>query len=180
MPVNQPSQKLCLSWQLCKCFSLWSHFTSCNRSCSFRFGTQCRSTLVTQRKTDRPRYIGSKRQHHIQGVQRCALATFIMLTHHRRRRVAGEGRRVVASPCPRSTARLQRSPIGRVESFRSWLSHLFCGRPGGRRHERSGGQLSDTLMWSWRAMFAGVTSSSRAACPNTEMSRRDRRWYCPL
>ena len=133
-----------------------------------------------ERQTDRPCYIGSKRQHHIQGVQRCALATFIMLTHHRRRRVAGEGRRVVASPCPRSTARLQRSPIGRVESFRSWLSHLFCGRPGGRRHERSGGQLSDTLMWSWRAMFAGVTSSSRAACPNTEMSRRDRRWYCPL
>jgi len=25
MTVNQPSQKLCLSWQLCKCFSLWSN-----------------------------------------------------------------------------------------------------------------------------------------------------------
>jgi len=25
-------------------------------------------------------------------------------------------------------------------------------------------------------MFAGVTSSSRATCPNTEMRRRDRRW----
>jgi len=45
--------------------------------------------------------------------------------HHRHRRVAGEGRRVVAPPCPRSTARLQRSPVGRVESFRSWSSHLF-------------------------------------------------------
>ena len=31
-------------------------------------------------------------------------------------------------------------------------------------------------MWSWRAMFAGVMSSSRATCPNTEMRRRDRRW----
>ena len=25
-------------------------------------------------------------------------------------------------------------------------------------------------------MFAGVSSSSRATCPNTEMRRRDRRW----
>jgi len=25
-------------------------------------------------------------------------------------------------------------------------------------------------------MFTGVTSSSRATCPNTEMRRRDRRW----
>ena len=25
-------------------------------------------------------------------------------------------------------------------------------------------------------MFAGVTSSGRATCPNTEMRRRDRRW----
>ena len=33
--------------------------------------------------------------------------------------------------CPRSTARLQRSPVGRVESFRSWTSHLF--RPRNRR-----------------------------------------------
>ena len=32
--------------------------------------------------------------------------------HHRRGRVAGDGRRVVAPPCPRSTARLQRSPVG--------------------------------------------------------------------
>ena len=86
-------------------------------------------------------------------------------------RVAGEGHRVVAPPCPRSTARLQSSPIGRVESFRSWSSHLFRGRPCGRRHVRSGGRLSDTLMWSWRAMFAGESSSSRATCPNTEMRR---------
>jgi len=63
-----------------------------------------------------------------------------------RRRVAGEGRRVVAPPWP--TTRLQRSPVGRVESCRSWSSHLFRGRPGGRRHVRSGGRLSDTLMWS--------------------------------
>ena len=66
---------------------------------------------------------------------------------------------------------LQISPIGRVESFRSWSSHLFRGRPCGRRHVRSGGRLSDTLMWSWRAMFAGESSSSRATCPNTEMRR---------
>jgi len=59
--------------------------------------------------------------------------------HHRRCRVA-DGRRVVAPPCPRSTARLQSSPIGRVESFRSWSSHLFRGRAGGRRHVRSGGR----------------------------------------
>jgi len=26
-------------------------------------------------------------------------------------------------------------------------------------------------------MFAGVTSSSRATCPNTEMRRRDMRWH---
>jgi len=78
--------------------------------------------------------------------------------------------------CPQSTARLQRSPVGRVESFHSWSSHLFRGRPGGQRHVRSGGWLSDTLTWSWRAMFAGVTSSSRATCPNTEMRRQDRRW----
>ena len=95
--------------------------------------------------------------------------------HHHQFHVADEGRRVVAPPCPRSTARLQRSPIGRVESFRSWSTHLFRGRPGGRRHVRSGGRLS-TLMWSWRAMFAGVTSPSRATCPNTEMRRLDRRW----
>ena len=53
--------------------------------------------------------------------------------HHHHVRVAGEGRRVVAPPCQRSTARLQSSPIGRVESFRSWSSHLFRGRPGERR-----------------------------------------------
>ena len=34
---------------------------------------------------------------------------------------------------------------GRVESFRSWSSQLFRGRPGGRRHVRSAGPLSDTL-----------------------------------
>ena len=68
--------------------------------------------------------------------------------HHHHGRVTGDGRRVVTPPCPRSTARLQRSPVGRVESFRSWSSHLFRGRPGGRRHVRSGGRLSGTLMWS--------------------------------
>jgi len=70
---------------------------------------------------------------------------------------------------------IQRSPVKRVESFRSWSNHLFSGRPGGRRYVRSGGRLSDTLMWSWRAMFAGVSSSSRATCPNTKMRRRERR-----
>jgi len=37
--------------------------------------------------------------------------------HHRKVRVANEGRRVVAPSCPRSTARLQRSPVGRVSRF---------------------------------------------------------------
>ena len=72
--------------------------------------------------------------------------------HHHHGRVAGEGRgegrRDVAPPCPRPTARLQSSPIGRVKSFRSWSNHLFRGRPDGRRHVRPGGRLSDTLMWS--------------------------------
>ena len=100
--------------------------------------------------------------------QSCCLATVISASanhlqvihnhhhhhHHHHVRVAGEGRRVVAPPCPRSTARLQSSPVGRVESFRSWSSQLFRGRPGGRRHVQSGGRLSDTLMWSRRAMFA--------------------------
>jgi len=62
-----------------------------------------------------------------------------------------------------------------VKSFHSWSSHLFCGPSGGRCHLRSG-RLSDTLMWSWRAMFAGVLSSSRATCQNTETRQRDRRW----
>ena len=72
--------------------------------------------------------------------------------HDHHVRVAGEGRCVVAPTCPPSTARLQGSPIGRVESFRSWSSHLFRGRLG------------------------PGPSSSRATCPNTEMRRRDRRW----
>ena len=46
--------------------------------------------------------------------------------HHHHVRVAGEGRRVVAPPCPRSSARLQRSPIGWVESSRSWSSHFLA------------------------------------------------------
>jgi len=48
----------------------------------------------------------------------------------------------------------------------------------GRRvvHTPACPRLSDTLMWSWRAMFAGVPSSSRATYANTEMRRRDRRW----
>jgi len=100
------------------------------------------------------------------------LVTYLSGYH---RHIAGEGHCVIAAPCPWSTARLQRSPIGCVESFHSWLSHLFRGRPGGRRHVRSRGRLSDTLMWSRRAMFAGVLSS-RATFPSTEMCRRDRRW----
>ena len=108
-----------------------------------------------------------------EGRRCCSRAVVSSLHHQHHVRVADEGRRVVAPPCPRSTARLRRSPIGRVESFRSWSSHLFRGRPGGRRHVRSGGRLSDTLMWSWRAMCAGVSSSSRATCPITEMHRRD-------
>jgi len=53
--------------------------------------------------------------------------------HHHHGRVAGEGRRVVAPPCPRSTARFQRSPLGRVESFRSWSS---IQRPNVHKIER--------------------------------------------
>jgi len=48
------------------------------------------------------------------------------------------------------------SQKGGIVSY-SWSSHLFRGR----RHVQSGGQLSDTLMWSWRATFADVSSSSR-------------------
>jgi len=73
--------------------------------------------------------------------------------HHHHVRAAGEGRCVVA-PCTMSTVD-STSPelsIGRVESFRSWSSHLFRGR------------------------LAAGPSSSRATCPNTEMRRRDRRW----
>ena len=40
--------------------------------------------------------------------------------------------------------------MGRVESLRNWSSHLFRGQPGGRRHVRSGGRLSDVFSWSWR------------------------------
>ena len=105
---------------------------------------------------------------------RWMLTVIISCDHHRH--VAGEGCRVVASPCPWSTARLLRSPVGWVESYHSWSSHLFCGRPRGRRHMRSGGRLSVKLMWSWRAMFAGVSSSSQATCPNTEI-RYDTRCY---
>jgi len=47
-----------------------------------------------------------------------------------------------------STPHLQRSPMEQVESFRSWSSHLFRGRPGGWRHVQLGGRFSDTLMWS--------------------------------
>ena len=46
--------------------------------------------------------------------------------HHHYVRVVSEGRRVVAPPCPRSTARLQRSPIGRVESFLSLAGRATC------------------------------------------------------
>jgi len=42
------------------------------------------------------------------------LRNCLCLYHHHQFHVADEGRRVVAPPCPRSTARLQRSPIGRV------------------------------------------------------------------
>ena len=87
---------------------------------------------------------------------------------HHHGRVAGEGRRVVAPPCPRSTARLQRSPIGRVKSFHSWSSHLFRGRPNRLCHMRSGGRLNDTKSHVCRCL-----SSSQATCPNTEMRRRD-------
>ena len=69
--------------------------------------------------------------------------------HHHHVRVAGEGRRVVAPPCPRSTARLQSSPVGRVESFRSWSSHLFqvgvatCGR-----------EVGWAIRWCWYTISA--------------------------
>ena len=76
------------------------------------------------------------------------LLTSVLLYHHHHGRVAGEGCRVVAPPCPRSTTCLQRSPVRRVELIRSWSSHLFRGRPGRRRHVRSGGRLSDKFTWT--------------------------------
>ena len=66
--------------------------------------------------------------------------------HHHHGRVAGEGCRVVPPPCPWLTARLQSSPIGHVESFCSWSSHLFCGRPGGRRHVQSEGKQGTQIV----------------------------------
>ena len=50
--------------------------------------------------------------------------------HHHQVRAAGERRRVVAPPCPRSTARLQSSPVGRVESFRGCATTMLS------RHSR--------------------------------------------
>ena len=38
---------------------------------------------------------------------------------------------------------IEKSPVGRVGSFRSWSSYLFRGRPGGRHHVWSRGRLSD-------------------------------------
>jgi len=82
-------------------------------------------------------------------ISKMPLSHIYIIINHHHGRIAGEVRRVVAPPCPRSTARLQSSPVGRrVESFRSWSSQLFRGRPGARRHVRSGGRLSDTLMCS--------------------------------
>ena len=49
----------------------------------------------------------------------------VVIHHHHHRPHSQRGHRIIALPRPRSTACLQRSPIGRVESFRSWLSHLF-------------------------------------------------------
>ena len=91
----------------------------------------------------------------IKGDEYPAYTLVTVYRHHRHHhgRVAGEGRRVVAPPCPRSTARLHSSPVGRVESFRSWSSHLFRGRPGGRRHVRSGGRLSDTMAYMTNINF---------------------------
>ena len=106
-----------------------------------------RSDRQTDRLTDRQRR---------KGKVKCAMPLTSLLTstklyrlvteahhhhhHHHHARVASEGRRVVASPRrpTRLTARLQMSPVGRVKSFRSWSSHLFRRRPGGRRHVRSG------------------------------------------
>jgi len=69
------------------------------------------------------------------------------LHHHHHSRVAGGGRRVVAPLCPRPTARLHvRSPMERTEPSRSWSSHLFRGRPGERRHVRSGRRLNRGYM----------------------------------
>ena len=60
----------------------------------------------------------------------CYTSTSPRYHHHHQFHVADEGRRVVAPPCPRSTAHLQRSPIGRVESFHLDMvmvnSKYFC------------------------------------------------------
>ena len=88
--------------------------------------------------------------------------------YHHHFHVADEGRRVVAPPCPRSTARLQRSPIGRVESFRSWSTHLFRGRPGGRRHVRSGGRrpISVSFLLSVREYEEPVAPPEGGSSPS--------------
>ena len=72
------------------------------------------------------------------------------------------------------SSRSRRGPSRRCTT----MSKVGSRPPELSNHVRSGGRLSDTLMCSWRATFAGVTSSSRATstCPNTEMRRRYRRW----
>lgn len=61
---------------------------------------------------------------------------------------------ITAPQCPRHTARLQRSSTSRLESSLSWSSHLFRRRPGGSRHEWSGGRLSEVMMWRQTDLFS--------------------------
>ena len=92
---------------------------------------------------------------------RCDIPTCVSAFHHHHHHcVAGEGRHVTMSTVDSTLPEVSNRTGGIVFS---WSSHLFHGRPGGRRHVRSGGRLSDTSMWSRRAMFAGVSSSSRAS-----------------
>ena len=89
--------------------------------------------------------------------------------------IASEGRRVVAPPCPRSTARLQRSPVGRVKSYHSWSSHLFRGRPG-RQHPHTfvycvACTSTECLCWSLAAHLHKVDDSvSMYRCPHCSPS----------
>jgi len=63
--------------------------------------------------------------------------------HHHHHYVAGEGRHVTMSTVDSTLPEVSNRTGGIVFS---WSSHLFRGRPGGRRHVRSGGRLSDTSM----------------------------------
>jgi len=94
------------------------------------------------------------------------------VNHRHHRRVAGESRCVVAPPCPRSTARLQRSPIGRVESFRSWSSHSSAfNSPRHPSNYPDNTTWCQSLEGHWPSIALITESKSSALARGTSLSR---------